>query len=439
MKSPLALPFAADHATLEAILAGASHPSLATRRSAAFARLEGLGRALTLPYRRPLWTAGESIMQTAPIAAATEIGVTNDGRPSDELATLALANAGGLVHFGGLAIRNSRGQQLPAGVTVMTLADALTQRPDEIEAFLARRVDQAKTRDALLTAAFMNCGAYLHVEPGVRIERPLQLLWIYAVGQAHTVFPFIAISLGAGAQATVFERHLGGGDAFVCGMTDAQLGAGANLQYVVLQQLNDGSQIRMTRSGVVEKRATLAWHIADLGAAKVRNTTLLSLQGVSATGNYAALAFRNGKQRFDTTLRIDIRAEGAHSRSVTNVALTNAAVARHHERLSIRGRAPRADAVSYSDGLLLSRKAAIEFIPERHAAHDRASLYQRSRIGSIDADTMFYLASRGIDHLAAMKIVALGFFEPAILAFPSEIIRDEVRTALDEHIEEAIT
>ena len=323
-------------------------------------------------------------------------------------------------------------------MTIATLPDALTRHAALFETFFARRVDRAKGRDANLTGAFMNCGAFISIADGVRLAEPLQLLWVYPAGQTHTVFPFIAVSVGIGAEVTILERHHGEGDAFVCGMVDAHIAERGVLNYVVLQQLNDASHIRMARSGVMEKRATLAWQTADLGAAKVRNVTTLRAQGIASAGRSSALSFRSGKQRIDSTLHTDIRAAGAHTESVTNIVLANTSVARHHERITVRGRSRRANANSRCDGLLLSRKAALEFMPERNAAHDGISVSQRARVGSIDADTMFYLATRGIDHLSAMKMVALGFFEPAILAFPGETIRDEVRTALDERIEDAV-
>jgi Fe-S cluster assembly scaffold protein SufB len=39
--------------------------------------------------------------------------------------------------------------------------------------------------------------------------------------------------------------------------------------------------------------------------------------------------------------------------------------------------------------------------------------------------------SRGIERDAAEKLIALGFFEPALSRFPGEALRDEIRTMLE--------
>jgi Fe-S cluster assembly scaffold protein SufB len=433
------LPFAADEATLEAIVAEDDCAALADRRRRAYARFARTGAVLALPYRKPVWITGERIVRTEPQgASSTASELTDDGRPVDELATLASANAGGIVHFGGILVRNTAPRPLPPGVTLLSLHDALNTCPAEVEAAMIRCIDRANIRDAQLTGAFVNCGVFLSVAAGVRLREPLQLLWIYPAGRAHTVFPIVIVSLGEGADVTVMERHHGTGDAFVCGIVDAQVGKRAKLSYVAVQQLNDGSQFRMMRSGQAADAATLAWSSADLGGAKIRNTHIAHATGRGSHIHHAALAMLGGKQRADHIVRLHLRGVASQAQSVTAIALTGTAVARQHERIVAHARARHANASTLTAGLLLSRKAAFESVPERAAKESRVALRQNVRVDSVDADTMFYLATRGIHHAAAMKMTALGFFEPAIVKFPGEIISEEIRTALDEHIEEAV-
>ena len=439
LQAPLVLPFTANRRLLEAIIADDTlYAPLTERRRSAFARFERGNRALTLPYRRPMWVAGERTMRTMPITHNAESPeLTNDGRPTGDLATLASANSGGLVHFGSVAVRHAGATALPPGVIVAPLSTALTTHAQALEPFFSRRIDRSRVRDEYLTAAFINCGAFISIAKGVRLQEPLQLLWMYPAGQTHTVFPFVVISVGSNAEVTILERHHGEGDAFICGMVDAHVAENATLNYVVLQQVSDGSQIRMHRSGVTEADAKLHWHVADLGAAKVRNATTLRLLGARSHGLASALSFRSGKQCIDQKLHIDVWGSAVRARTVTNIALNDAAVARHREHLMLRAPALHAHTDSICEGLLLARKAAIEFLPERNAVCGDIAVRQRALVGSIDAEAMFYLASRGISHNVAVKMIALGFFEPSILAFPGETLREEIRTALDERIEEA--
>ncbi len=57
--------------------------------------------------------------------------------------------------------------------------------------------------------------------------------------------------------------------------------------------------------------------------------------------------------------------------------------------------------------------------------------YHGATVGALDAEQIFYLQSRGIEAGAAERMIALGFFEPAIARFPTAGLRDEIRAALE--------
>ncbi|MBV8600628.1 MAG: SufD family Fe-S cluster assembly protein, partial [Candidatus Eremiobacteraeota bacterium] len=52
----------------------------------------------------------------------------------------------------------------------------------------------------------------------------------------------------------------------------------------------------------------------------------------------------------------------------------------------------------------------------------------------IDEDEVFYAMTRGIGREEAERMIALGFFEPALARFPGEALRDELRRSLAEKI-----
>ena len=64
-----------------------------------------------------------------------------------------------------------------------------------------------------------------------------------------------------------------------------------------------------------------------------------------------------------------------------------------------------------------------ETIRRAHAVHPIA-----------DVQLEYSLMSRGIERDAAEKLIALGFFEPAVARFPGEDLRAELRTLLEEKL-----
>jgi Fe-S cluster assembly protein SufD len=86
------------------------------------------------------------------------------------------------------------------------------------------------------------------------------------------------------------------------------------------------------------------------------------------------------------------------------------------------------------DTLLIGKDAKIEAIPALEIAANDVKAFHGATVGAIDEEHIFYLMSRGIERDAAEKLIALGFFEPAIARFPGETLRAEVRTLLEEKL-----
>ena len=58
---------------------------------------------------------------------------------------------------------------------------------------------------------------------------------------------------------------------------------------------------------------------------------------------------------------------------------------------------------------------------------------RRSMNGS-DSSSSIRGESRGIERSEAERMIALGFFEPAVSRFPTESLRDEIRSVLENKI-----
>ena len=103
----------------------------------------------------------------------------------------------------------------------------------------------------------------------------------------------------------------------------------------------------------------------------------------------------------------------------------------------IRPKAHGSDASLRDDALLLSKRAHIDSIPALEIAANDVKAFHGATVGSLDEEALFYAGSRGIARSQALRLITLGFFEPVVARFPSEALRDEVRTALDRKIDDA--
>lgn len=445
-----AIDFVPAAATLETIIAGlAEHDgdagtvNDAALRRDAFARYQSLeipggrpGRAwrydyAKLPFENLEWNTGRLPLPTRPIAP-----------PSDEEAAadrtaLATENVGGIVHAGSIVLESQRPSTLDPRIIVVPLADARRDHAALLAGVQHRVAQWRDDKFAALSTAFQNCGAFVYVPDGVSLDAPIQLLFVNDESSTAAIFPHIVVILGRGARATVIERVTGDGDVFVSSIVEAHVGEDAQLDYVTVQQADIRSRVFATRASRSERNGTARWLAAELGGGLVRSVIDAQLSSPGARGETAALFFTGGMQHVELTTQSVHAVEQTTSATVVRSAATDHGQGRFFGNIAIHKSAHGADATLRDDVLLLSKGAHIDSVPALEIAANDVKAFHGATVGSLSEEQLFYARSRGIARADAIRMIALGFFENVIARFPGEILRDEIRTALDQKIDDA--
>lgn len=384
-----------------------------------------------LPFEALEWTTGRLAVPTMPVPKPP----VDD--PEADYPALETANAGGLVHLGAVVLEPARPTPADPRIIVKPLADALREHPELVAKAHLTTAGWRADRFAALSTAFQNCGAFVYVPDGVALDTPIQLVFTTTEAQASAVFPHIVVVLGAGARATVLERYAGEGDAFICGLVEVHAGAGAQLDFVSIQQADPEARIFSTRAARCESNATVRWHLAELGGALARTVLSTDLAAPGSRGEASALFFTGSTQHVELTTTTEHTVGHTTSDTVVRSAATDRGQGRFFGNINIHAHAHGSDASLRDDALLLSKHAHIDSVPALEIAANDVKAFHGATIGSLDEDTLFYARSRGIALPDALRMIALGFFEPVISRFPGERLRDEIRTALDRKIDEA--
>jgi Fe-S cluster assembly protein SufD len=371
------------------------------------------------------WSSGRARVPVLPRATVHAPREDEGDAPA-----LAVENAGGLVHLGSTYL-DPLAAAIDPRITLTALADARRTMPERVAGAHGRIVAPESDRFTALATAFQNCGAFVDIPENVTLALPLQLLWLAQPGAGAAVFPHTVIRLGANARATIVERHIGSTETFIAGIVEAELGPGARLDYVAVQQTDEGARVFLRRRARCAAGASVGWHIADLGGALVRSVCGAQLTGAGASAETNAFFFARGFGHVDSIIDVDHDVSRTESRSTLRSAATDRGRGRISGALRFGNRATRCVATVRNDGLILSRDAYLDAAPFLAVPTHHVSASHVSNLGSLDEEELFYVQSRGISRAIAERMMALAFFEPAIGRFPGEAVRDEVRTALD--------
>jgi Fe-S cluster assembly protein SufD len=284
------------------------------------------------------------------------------------------------------------------------------------------------TKFGALATAYAGLGALVYVARGVAADEPIVITYSCADGQA--IFPATVVLLEDGARATIVERFRAGAGALVCTTTELVTGNGSDITYVGVQTLPQDARILASRAALVQRDARVAWAFADLGAELAAASAESTIVGPGARVEVTALFFPSGDQHVDLVTSISHDVGNSTSDTIVKSAATQRGQARYLGNIRIAAHAQQSAASLRDDALLLSKQSHIDSVPALEIAANDVRAFHGATVGAIDREQIFYMESRGIEPREAERMIALGFFEPAIGRFPSEALREELRAAL---------
>ncbi|MDQ2865372.1 MAG: Fe-S cluster assembly protein SufD [Candidatus Eremiobacteraeota bacterium] len=286
---------------------------------------------------------------------------------------------------------------------------------------------------AHLTLAFAQLGAFVYVPADCSIDDPIAITYRVAAGQS--IFPYTVVLLERGARATIIERCVAGDGSFIAGVAEAVTGENSTLTYASVQDAPLDARVLFTRAARPGRGSTVAWMTAELGAALSVSDLAIAIAEPGADAQIVTLFFPVGSQHVDLASTIDHRVGPSRSQTAVKTAANGSGQGRYLGNIRIARNAQQSEASLRDDALLLSKTSHIDSIPALEIAANDVKAFHGATVGALDDEQIFYMQSRGIERNAAERMIALGFFEPVIERFPTQALREELRSALQRKVE----
>ncbi len=272
-------------------------------------------------------------------------------------------------------------------------------------------------------------GTLIEVPAGAQLDEPIQL--DYDLDDASVV-PSTRVVVGAGARVTIVERLHGGATAATFAANcEVVAGERADVTYTVLQTAATGASLEVTRTSDVGADARMTWNVALLGGAAAIDSVVSRHSASGASTDVAALFFPVARENVQLTTEIRHDVPSTTSTTVVRSIAAGRGRGRYFGNIRIAPHAHGSEASLRDDTLLIGKDAKIDAIPALEIAANDVKAFHGATVGAIDDEHIFYLMSRGIERGAAEKLIALGFFEPALARFPGDALREEIRVLLE--------
>ncbi len=274
-----------------------------------------------------------------------------------------------------------------------------------------------------LGAAFATDGALIVVEDGVKLDKPIHLVFITTGTVPAMVALQNVIRLGEGADATLIETHASDipGQAFV--VNHSQVGKGAHLRHVRLN-IGEGAKHVSSTLARLEEGSQYDPLQFILGGALTRAQSFIRFDGEGGRCHFTGASMLRGHEHGDMTLIVDHAVPECESRELVKAVLDERARGVFQAKVLVRRGAQKTDGKQMANALLLSDEAEFDSKPELEIYADDVVCGHGATSGQLDEDMMFYLRSRGIPESEARALLIVAFIGEALDKIEDEALRE---------------
>lgn len=312
---------------------------------------------------------------------------------------------------------NSVLDDLPKGVVVENIADALAKDNELLAKHLAQYADNKVSPFTALNTAFIQNGTFINISANTVIDKPISILYLSKDNSSPlATHPRNLVVMGQHSEATVIESYIGLDDAnyFTNAVTEVVLSPDSVLNHYKVQQESLNAYHIGNLNVMQDKNSKLESHSISLGGALVRNDIHGQLAAEGAEIIMNGLYMTGDKQHVDNHTRVDHLKPHTLSTENYRGVLNGKSRGVFNGKVVVHPQAQKIEAHQNNANLLLSNDAEIDTKPELEIYADDVKCSHGATVGQLDENMLFYLRSRAIDEETARSLLTYAFADEVI-------------------------
>ena len=323
------------------------------------------------------------------------------------------------------------------GVVLTSLRRAIDSHPELLKEHLATEAVPPETgKFEALNGALWTDGVLLHVPRGVRLDLPVRVTrWVSQAGVA--LFSRTLVIADPGSQVSLVDEILSedlASQTLVSDAVEVLANDGAQVQYVSLQRLGYGVFYQSSQRTLAQRDSTLDTLNVSMGASTSRVDLNARLLGPGANSDMLGLYFGDDSQHFDHNTSQDHVAPNTSSDLLYKGALDGSSRSVFRGIIRVHPKAQKTDAYQTNRNLLLSEHARADSLPNLEIQADDVKCSHGATVGQLDAESRFYLMSRGLTREQAERLVVLGFLGEVLSRLPLGGVVEKVTSVIESKL-----
>jgi len=299
-------------------------------------------------------------------------------------------------------------ENLPEKIVALPLDKALK---GSYASFLRHRLTTLLEEEndplALLNGALFGEGLFIYVPPKLKVETPLQFLFLNGDGPVFHSAPRIHILVGGGAEIQIVSRSEGRGisNAFI----DVAVEEGAVVSHTDYSE-SEEEDFGFTSFRASLKKESFLHSLAYHPASRCRRVDYkIFLKGERGHAEIFGLGSLSDTRHLHTSVHMEHAAPSCRSEQLFKSVLSGQSRASFTGKIYVKRVAQKTEAYQLSRSLLLSEGPISYTKPNLEIFADDVKASHGATISRPDLMQKFYLQSRGLSSTEASSLLTRGF------------------------------
>ncbi len=328
---------------------------------------------------------------------------------------------------------------VPEGIIIDRLNNLLIHKPEVIQKYLPKIVNEENAFDTL-NSAYAHDGAVVIIPDNYILKKPIQI--VYITGDVNTEVLSTSKNLFVGGKNSQFSivtsyNSLYANSYFTNTSTDIFAAEDAILNFYKIQNEGD-SAFHIEKTNINQKDKSIVNHFSlSVGGSLVRNSINAALDGENIECHLYGLYIGNGNQHIDNHTFIDHLKPNCISNELYKGILDDNAHGVFAGKILVRQDAQKTNAFQSNKSILLSKTSGTDTKPQLEIYADDVKCSHGATVGSLDEQAYFYIRSRGIPSDLAKSMLIKAFAEDVVGAIKLEPLRDKLSHQIFQHLHRA--
>ena len=323
---------------------------------------------------------------------------------------------------------------LPEGVTFQSLRQAAAEGHPAVVAHYGKVAPIDNPAVALNTLLAQD-GVLVHIDRGVQLEKPLQLVNIFSapIPMMAPRRVLIVLEDGASAKLLACDHTQDSTNKYLSSeVVEIVLGANSHLDYYTIEESSSETTRHSNLYCRQEQNSRFSSGSITLTCGNTRNNFWLDLNGQGSECKLAGMVIGSDNQHIDNDVRLNHNVPHCTSNQLFKYVLDEKSTGAFSGRILVAENAKYTDAGQTNRNLLASSDARMHTKPMLEIYNDDVKCSHGATTGQLDNDALFYMQSRGIPEPEARKMLMQAFMADVIDSVDMEELHDRLRHLVEK-------